>query len=120
MREVIARVKAGVRLHQLTQDLKAQNDRLETQLTEAAAHVTSQPPKDIPEDARSCVSIASRFISFHELGGDIYISSIPMPADTRYDKTCFLPNLLVDSVFYLRLKREPELIRTRCAIEESL
>ncbi|MEL6160373.1 MAG: SpoIIE family protein phosphatase [Cyanobacteria bacterium J06623_5] len=70
--ELNARVKSGLRLHQLTQALKAQTHRLEKELAEAATYVTSLLPRDTPADARHCVSISSRFISSQELGGDCF------------------------------------------------
>ncbi|MEL6879503.1 MAG: SpoIIE family protein phosphatase [Cyanobacteria bacterium J06554_3] len=70
--ELIARVKAGLRLNQLTQALKEQTNRLEQELAEAATYVTSLLPRDTPQDARGCVSITSRFISSQELGGDCF------------------------------------------------
>jgi phosphoserine phosphatase RsbU/P len=72
--ELIARVKAGMRLHQLTQALKAQTRRLEAELTEAATYVTSLLPADTPNsnDADSPVAVSSRFISSQELGGDCF------------------------------------------------
>ena len=70
--ELSARVKAGMRLHQLTQDLKAQTRRLEAELAEAATYVTSLLPKDTPKDATNCVSVSSCFISSQALGGDCF------------------------------------------------
>ena len=81
--ELTARVKAGMRLHQLTQALRAQTRRLEVELAEAAAYVISLLPKDIPKAEPSSqlstrrrvsqpVSITSRFISSQELGGDCF------------------------------------------------
>ncbi|MEL6940241.1 MAG: SpoIIE family protein phosphatase [Cyanobacteria bacterium J06598_1] len=70
--ELTARVKSGLRLHQLTQALMAQTSRLESELAEAATYVSSLLPRDTPEDARDCVSITSRFISSQELGGDCF------------------------------------------------
>ncbi|MGD1897571.1 MAG: SpoIIE family protein phosphatase [Phormidesmis sp.] len=70
--ELTARVKSGLRLHQLTQALMAQTSRLESELAEAATYVTSLLPRDTPEDASNCVSITSRFISSQELGGDCF------------------------------------------------
>lgn len=70
--ELTARVKSGLRLHQLTQALKVQKHRLEKELAEAATYVTSLLPRDTPEDASNCVSISSRFISSQELGGDCF------------------------------------------------
>ncbi len=70
--ELVARVNSGLRLHKLMQALKAQTRRLENELAEAATYVTSLLPKDTPEDAKNCISIASRFISSQELGGDCF------------------------------------------------
>lgn len=70
--ELAARVKSGMRLHQLTQDLKAQTRRLEAELAEAASYVASLLPKDTPRDATNCVSISSCFISSQALGGDCF------------------------------------------------
>ncbi len=70
--ELVARVNSGLRLHKLMQALKAQTRRLENELAEAATYVTSLLPKDTPEDAESCIAIASRFISSQELGGDCF------------------------------------------------
>ena len=70
--ELNARVKSGLRLHQLTQALMSQKRRLEDELAEAATYVTSLLPKDTPPDASNCVAITSRFISSQELGGDCF------------------------------------------------
>lgn len=70
--ELAARVKSGMRLHQLTQDLKAQTQRLEAELAEASSYVASLLPKDTPRDAMNCVSISSCFISSQALGGDCF------------------------------------------------
>ncbi|MBE9064637.1 SpoIIE family protein phosphatase [cf. Phormidesmis sp. LEGE 11477] len=70
--ELVARVNSGLRLHKLMQALKAQTRRLENELAEAATYVTSLLPRDTPEDAKSCISITSRFISSQELGGDCF------------------------------------------------
>lgn len=70
--ELTARVKSGLKLHQLTRALMAQTSRLESELAEAATYVSSLLPKDTPEDAKNCVSITSRFISSQELGGDCF------------------------------------------------
>ena len=70
--ELAARVKSGMRLHQLTQDLKDQTRRLEDELAEASAYVTSLLPKDTPRDAVNCVSVSSCFISSQALGGDCF------------------------------------------------
>lgn len=70
--ELTARVKSGLKLHQLTRALMEQTRRLESELAEAATYVSSLLPKDTPEDAKNCVSISSRFISSQELGGDCF------------------------------------------------
>lgn len=70
--ELAARVKSGMRLHQLTEDLKAQTRRLEAELAEAATYVTSLLPRDTPRDATNCVSVSSCFISSQALGGDCF------------------------------------------------
>ena len=70
--ELTARVKSGLKLHKLTQQLMAQTRRLESELAEAATYVSSLLPRDTPEDATGCVSIASKFISSQELGGDCF------------------------------------------------
>lgn len=75
--ELAARVKAGMRLHQLTQALKAQTRRLEAELAEAATYVMSLLPADVSKASEAGslgdrVSITSRFISSQELGGDCF------------------------------------------------
>ena len=74
MTELVARVRSGMRLHQLTQDLKAQTRRLEAELSEAAMYITSLLPADTPKDeiSETGVSITSHFISSQELGGDCF------------------------------------------------
>ena len=69
--ELIARVRSGMRLHQVTQKLKAQTRRLETELSEAATYVSSLLPTDI-SDSRTGIAINSHFISSQELGGDCF------------------------------------------------
>lgn len=69
---LIARVNSGMRLHQLTQDLRAQTRRLETELAEAATYVMSLLPEDLPKNSDNPVSISSCFISSQELGGDCF------------------------------------------------
>ncbi|MGC1307637.1 MAG: SpoIIE family protein phosphatase [Phormidesmis sp.] len=69
---LIARVKSGMRLHQLTQDLRAEKNKLEAELAEAAAYVMSLLPEDLPRDQKTPVSITSRFISSQALGGDCF------------------------------------------------
>ncbi len=81
---LIARVNSGMRLHQLTQALRAQTHRLRLELAEAATYVMSLLPADIPKPKRgpetkpegrsiaSGVAISSGFISSQELGGDCF------------------------------------------------
>ncbi len=85
---LIARVNSGMRLHQLTQALRAQTHRLQSELAEAATYVMSLLPADIPKPKHSPnhgaerdlepkpessgVAISSRFISSQELGGDCF------------------------------------------------
>ncbi|NEO32437.1 MAG: SpoIIE family protein phosphatase [Symploca sp. SIO3C6] len=65
--ELQARVRAGLRLHQLSRDLKNQKQLLETELAEAADYVSSLLPDQISEKP---VTIGSRFIPSRQLGGD--------------------------------------------------
>ncbi len=67
MNELKARVRAGLRLHQLSQDLQAQKQLLEAELGEAADYVCSvlpEPMTDLP------ITIDARFIPSRQLGGD--------------------------------------------------
>lgn len=66
--ELKARVRAGLRLHQLTQDLQTQKQYLENELVEAAAYVQSLLPSPIT----GSVTIDSRFIPSRKLGGDCF------------------------------------------------
>ena len=66
--ELIARVKAGLRWHQLSRDLQTQKQILETQLAEAAEYVRSLLPLPMTEP----LSINSRFIPSQRLGGDCF------------------------------------------------
>lgn len=67
MYELKARVRAGLRLHQLSSDLQMQKQRLEAELAEAAEYVCSILPAPITEPP---VTIDSRFIPSRQLGGD--------------------------------------------------
>ncbi len=67
--EIIARVRAGLRLHQLSQDLQQQKQLLETELAEAAAYVRSILPKPLKH---SGLNIDMRFIPSRDLGGDSF------------------------------------------------
>ncbi|MEH1867233.1 MAG: SpoIIE family protein phosphatase [Nostoc sp.] len=73
--ELKARVRAGLRLYQLNQelqklaqDLQIQKQLLETELNEAADYVKSILPKPIS----GLVTINSRFLPCHQLGGDCF------------------------------------------------
>lgn len=67
MNELKARVRAGLRLHQLSSDLKHQKQLLEAELAEAAEYVCSILPAPMTEPP---VTIDSRFIPSRQLGGD--------------------------------------------------
>lgn len=74
--ELSARVRAGLRIYQLTADLRSSNQRLadsnhllEAQLAEGAEYVRSQLPPPMKTDA---VTINSRFIPSRQLGGDCF------------------------------------------------
>ncbi|NJN30570.1 MAG: SpoIIE family protein phosphatase [Synechococcales cyanobacterium RM1_1_8] len=66
--ELQARVRAALRLQELTQDLQIQKQRLETELSEASDYVQSLLPKPLKHP----VAIDSCFIPSRELGGDCY------------------------------------------------
>jgi phosphoserine phosphatase RsbU/P len=68
MNELKARVRAGLRLRQVTQDLQLQKQRLEAELSEAAEYVRSL----LPAPLEGSVSIDSRFIPSTQLGGDSF------------------------------------------------
>ncbi|WP_414753397.1 SpoIIE family protein phosphatase [Anabaena sp. CCY 9910] len=66
--ELQARVRAGLRLHQLSRDLRTQKLLLEEELAEAAEYVRSL----LPEPLNEPISINSRFIPSRQLGGDCF------------------------------------------------
>jgi len=66
--ELQARVRAGLRLHQLSQDLQNQKHLLEAELAEAAAYVQAMLPRPLS----GAVSIEARFIPSRQLGGDCF------------------------------------------------
>jgi sigma-B regulation protein RsbU (phosphoserine phosphatase) len=66
--ELQARVRAGLRLHQLTQDLQKQKQLLEAELAEAVDYVRSL----LPPPMQDAVNITSRFIPSSQLGGDCF------------------------------------------------
>lgn len=68
MNELRAKVRAGLRLHQLGNDLQTQTRILEAELAEAAEYVRSL----IPPPISGAVSIDARFIPSRQLGGDCF------------------------------------------------
>ena len=66
--ELKARVRAGLRLHQLSRDLQTQKQLLETEFTEAADYVRSLLPYPMTKP----LTINSRFIPSRRLGGDCF------------------------------------------------
>ncbi|ALB43219.1 MULTISPECIES: SpoIIE family protein phosphatase [Nostocales] len=64
--ELQARVRAGLRLHQLSQDLQTQKLLLETELSEATEYVKSLLPLPI----NNPLSIQFKFLPSRQLGGD--------------------------------------------------
>ena len=69
MAELKARVKSGMRLCQLTRDLKQQKQYLENELAEAASYVQSLLPRDTDKPP---VKIQTRFLPSQQLGGDCF------------------------------------------------
>jgi phosphoserine phosphatase RsbU/P len=67
MNELKARVRAGLRLHQLSRDLQIQKQLLEAELAEAAEYVGSILPEPL---TNTSLSIDVRFIPSRQLGGD--------------------------------------------------
>jgi sigma-B regulation protein RsbU (phosphoserine phosphatase) len=66
--ELKARVGAGLRLYQLNQDLQMQKQRLEDELSEAAAYVRSL----LPAPMQGAITIDARFLPSSQLGGDCF------------------------------------------------
>lgn len=66
--ELQARVRAGLRLHQMSHELKAQKQLLEDELAEAAEYVRSLLPSPMVEPFQ----IDFRFIPSQQLGGDCF------------------------------------------------
>lgn len=69
LQELQARVRAGLRLHQLSEDLQKQKQLLETELAEAADYVSSVLPEPLID---SRITIDFRFLPCRQLGGDIF------------------------------------------------
>jgi phosphoserine phosphatase RsbU/P len=63
-----ARLRAGLRLHQMHQDLHKQKQMLEEEFTEAAEYVRSL----LPDPISGQVNLDSRFIPSFQLGGDCF------------------------------------------------
>ncbi len=68
MNELYARVRAGLRLHQLSQDLQTQKQLLEAELAEAAEYVQSL----LPQPTSTPLKIDAKFIPSRQLGGDCF------------------------------------------------
>lgn len=66
--ELKARVRAGLRLHQMSHDLQVQKQLLEAEMAEAAKYVRSL----LPPAMSGAITIDSRFISSQQLGGDCF------------------------------------------------
>ncbi|QYO67106.1 PP2C family protein-serine/threonine phosphatase [Leptolyngbya sp. 7M] len=66
--ELQARVRAGLRLHQVSQDLQTQKEILEAELAEAAAYVRALLPPPMSGE----VTVEARFIPSRQLGGDCF------------------------------------------------
>ncbi len=66
--EMKAKVRAGLRIRQLSRDLQEQKALLEAELNEAAQYVRSL----LPAPLVGTVSVDSRFIPSRELGGDCF------------------------------------------------
>lgn len=69
MYELKARVRAGLRLHQLSRDLQEQKKLLEEELTEAAEYVSSILPEPLVHPK---LNIDMRFVPSRKLGGDSF------------------------------------------------
>ena len=66
--ELQARVRAGLRLHQLSQDLHTQKQLLETELAEATEYVKSLLPLPVNKP----LGIKFKFLPSRQLGGDCF------------------------------------------------
>lgn len=69
MNELKARVRAGLRLHQVSQDLQNQKQLLEAELTEAAEYVSTILPEPLQHPS---LCIDACFIPSRQLGGDSF------------------------------------------------
>ncbi|UZQ56225.1 SpoIIE family protein phosphatase [Trichothermofontia sichuanensis B231] len=68
MGEMMARIRAALRIRDLTRDLQLQKQLLESQLAEAAAYVQSLLPPPMTEP----IQINAQFIPSMQLGGDCF------------------------------------------------
>lgn len=66
--ELIASVRAGLRIYQLNQDLQSQKQLLEAELAEAGDYIQSL----LPANLEGSVNISTEFIPSSQLGGDCY------------------------------------------------
>lgn len=66
--ELQARIRAGLRIHQLTTDLQQQKQLLESELAEASEYVRSL----LPQSLESPIPIQTTFIPSRQLGGDCF------------------------------------------------
>jgi sigma-B regulation protein RsbU (phosphoserine phosphatase) len=66
--ELQARIRAGLRLHQLAEELQEKTRTLEAELAEAATYVRSLLPTPLIEK----VQVDARFIPSQQLGGDCF------------------------------------------------
>ncbi|MGF1589052.1 MAG: PP2C family protein-serine/threonine phosphatase [Pleurocapsa sp.] len=69
MHELKARVRAGLRLHQLSKDLQNQKQLLEAELAEAAEYVSTILPEPLQHPS---LKIDACFIPSRQLGGDSF------------------------------------------------
>ena len=69
MNELKARVRAGLRLHQLSKDLQSQKQLLEAELAEAAEYVSTILPEPLHHPS---LNIDACFIPSRQLGGDSF------------------------------------------------
>jgi phosphoserine phosphatase RsbU/P len=67
--ELQARVRAGLRLQRVNQDLQSQKQMLENEFGEAAAYVRSLLPQNSSEGG---IQMDSRFVPSRQLGGDCF------------------------------------------------
>lgn len=68
LNELKARVRAGLRLHQLSRDLQIAKELLEAELAEAAEYVQSLLPDPFTDPVR----VEAKFIPSRQLGGDCF------------------------------------------------